>query len=449
MRSIHYLVIGNGAAGLSAAEVIRTRDESARITIVSNESHRFYSRPGIAYYLSGQIPAGQLISRSESFYQGHRLDLLHSTVTALDLETRHVLLENGQALPFDVLLLAMGASAVRPPFRGSDLDGVVTFDTLDDAKGIVAFSHRAKRAVVVGGGITALELAEGLQHRGVRTTLLQRGDRVWPRLFDPRESAIIEEAIKHEGIEILYGEELSEIHGKRGRVRGVLLKSGKELSCQIVGVAIGVRPVLSLVEETSLEKDQGLLVNNHLQTNVREVFAAGDVAQVHDRWTGKHNLDVLWPSAINEGRAAGYNMVDIAHGNEPQLIYQKGSPFNAALLFGVHVTVIGHVGNQNTESSEEFQHISRGSSNVWTSPFSSSYRSAWDKKGTNSIRIVMSGGKIVGALIMGDQRSADPLRDLIENEVILQDHQQQLMEAGENLPELISNVWQQWRQSRL
>lgn len=449
MRSIHYLVIGNGAAGLSAAEVIRTRDESARITIVSNESQRFYSRPGIAYYLSGQIPAGQLITRSESFYRGHRLDLLHSTVTSLDLEARHVLLENGQALPFDVLLLAMGASAVRPPFQGSDLDGVVTFDTLDDAKNIVALSRRAKRAVVVGGGITALELAEGLQHRGVRTTLLQRGDRVWPRLFDTRESAIIEEAIKHEGIEILYGEELSEIQGKKGRVRGVLLKSGKELGCQIVGVAIGVRPVLSLVEETSLEKDRGLLVNNHLQTNVREVFAAGDVAQVHDRWTGKHNLDVLWPSAINEGRAAGYNMVDIAHGNEPQRIYQKGSPFNAVLLFGVHLSVIGHVGNQNIENSEEFQHMSRGSSNVWTSPFSSRYRSAWDKKGTNSIRIVMSGGKIVGALIMGDQRSADPLRDLIENEVILQDHQQQLMDAGERLPELISNVWQQWRQSRL
>jgi hypothetical protein len=169
------------------------------------------------------------------------------------------------------------------------------------------------------------------------------------------------------------------------------------------------------------------------------------VTHALDRWTGKHNLDVLWPSAINEGRAAGYNMVDVAHGNKPQREYQKGSPFNAALLFGIHMTVIGHVGNQADESSDEFQYMSRGSSNVWTSPFSSSYRSAWDKKGTNSIRIVMSDGKIVGALIMGDQQSADPLRELIEQEVNVESYQKQLLAADDNLPDRIIDIWQHWQ----
>jgi pyruvate/2-oxoglutarate dehydrogenase complex dihydrolipoamide dehydrogenase (E3) component len=184
-----------------------------------------------------------------------------------------------------------------------------------------------------------------------------------------------------------------------------------------------------------------------MQTNVPSVFAAGDIAQVYDRWTGKHNLDVLWPSAINEGRAAGTNMVDLVRGKDPQFLYKKGSPFNAALLFGVHLTVIGRVGGQSTEDGEELLHMSRGSSNVWTSPFSSNYRSAWDKKGTNSIRIVISNNRIMGALLMGEQQLADPLRRLIENEVDLASYQDQLLVDDADLPQKILRAWQNWRQS--
>jgi NAD(P)H-nitrite reductase large subunit len=442
-----YLIIGNGAAGVSAAEIIRQRDSAGRVTIVTDEPYLCYSRPGIAYYLNGQVSSKQLITRSESFYRDHRFDLRHGRVTSLDLTARIAQFADGQALAYDVLLLATGAGAVPARVPGSDLDGVVTFDTMDNAIDIVRRARRAKSAVVVGGGITAMELSEGLRHQGINTHLLQRGDRVWPRLFDERESSIIEHQIRHEGIHLHYNEEIDEILGKSGAVTAVRLKSAREIKCQLVGIAIGVRPNLALVKGLPLEVDQGVLVDEYLQSSQPRLFAAGDVAQVFDRWTREHKLDVLWPSAINEGRAAGYNMVDVAHGRSPAYRYEKGSPFNAALLFGVHLTVIGRVGQGTEKAMEELSYLSRGSSHVWTAPFSTSYRSAWDKEGMNSVRIVMSNGRIVGALLLGNQELADPLRKLIEHEADLGHLQAELMGATGNLPQTILRAWRNWHQS--
>jgi nitrite reductase (NADH) large subunit len=445
--SYHYLIIGNGAAGLSAAEIIRRRDPMGRVTIVSNEPYLFYSRPGIAYYILGQVSERQLISRSSSFYRDHKFDLRFGNVTALDLEAQLAFFEDGEPLAYDVLLLATGSSAVPPPFPGGQLRGVITFDTLDDAKRVIKLGRKAKAAVVVGGGVTAMELAEGLNAQGARVHLLQRGERIWPRLLDQGESAIIERQIRHEGVAIHYNEEVAEVLGKRGAVAGVRLQSGRTIKCQVVGVAIGVRPNLALVSQSDVRQEKGVLVNEFMQSNIPSLFAAGDVAQVYDRWTQRHNLDVLWPSAINEGRAAGYNMVDVARGAKPGFSYLKGSPFNAALLFGTHLTVIGRVGSASNGDAQELSYLSRGSSHVWTSPFSSHYRSAWDSDGPNSMRIVMADAQIVGALLMGNQEVADPLRRFIDHEVDLGAYQSALLAGEEELHTTILEAWRDWHQN--
>lgn len=443
----NYLIIGNGAAGLSAAEMIRQRDKDGRITILTNEPYGFYSRPGIAYFVLGQVSEKQIMARNESFYREHRFDLRFAHATSLDLDRQVVQLKDGETLGYDVALLATGSTAVPPSFPGGDLQGVLTFDTLDNAKQVVSQGKRAKAAVVVGGGITAMELAEGLRHQGARTHFLQRGERLWPRLFDERESAIIEHQVRHAGIQLHYKEEIAEAIGKNGRVAAVRLKSGKEIPCQIIGVAIGVRPNLQLVKGGPVKLDKGVIVNDYMQSNIPTLFAAGDVAQVYDRWTHQHQLDVLWPSAINTGRVAGYNMVDVARGNAPSYPYRKGSPFNAALLFGIHLTVIGRIGSEasRVENAEERSYLSRGSSNVWMAPFSSSYRSAWDKKGTNSLRVVVSSGRLVGALLLGNQDLADPLRYLIEQEIPLGPYETALATSG---PELPHAIWQLWRETQ-
>ena len=446
MTIYHYLIIGNGAAGLSAAEIIRQRDPAGRITIVTSEPHFHYSRPGIAYYVLDQIPERQLISRSHAFYRDHHFDLIFATVSEIDPEARLVRLESGQPIAYDALLLATGASAVKPPYPGNDLEGVLTFDTLDDAKRVIRAGRKAKSAVVIGGGITAMELAEGLSHHGASTHLLQRGDRVWPRLFDERESAIVSQKIRQESIAIHYREELDEILGKRGKVAGVRLKSGRTIKCQAVGIAIGVRPNLDLVRDLPISLDKGILVDQFMQSSQPALFAAGDVAQVYDRWTNESNLDILWPSAINEGRAAGNSMVDVVRGRQPTYRYQKESPFNCALLFGLHLTVIGRVGDSSADEVEQLAYLSRGSSQVWTSPFTSNVRSAWDKNGFNSLRIVMAGGRLVGAVLMGNQELADPLRRLIEGEVDLTGYEPSLLSGGDQLPQVLLRAWRDWHQ---
>lgn len=452
MRNARYLIIGNGAAGVSAAEIIRRRDPAGQITIVTSEPYRLYSRPGIAYLLLGQVSEKQIIARSESFYQQHRLELCFGNVRELDLRQQRAYLDDGAQLPYDVLLLATGALATPPTFPGHELDGVLTFDTLDNAKRVIQLARRAKAAVIIGGGITAMELAEGINHHRVRTHLLQRQDRIWPKLFDERESAIIAAQIEHEGIHIHYRESVSEVVGRHGRVEGVQLKGGGTLKCQMVGVAIGVQPNMRLVKGQPVDQDRGILVNDYLQSSVPTLFAAGDVAQVYDRWTEQYHLDILWPSAINEGRAAGYNMVDLAHGRPLHGPYDKGSPFNAALLFGVHLTVIGRVGSGEVRDEEdlaELSHLSRGSSQVWTAPFRSSYRSAWDHSGANSVRIVLSGNKIVGALLLGNQQLADPLREMVEAEADMTPYTSLLLEAAaEALPAAVLRAWRDWRQSQ-
>jgi pyruvate/2-oxoglutarate dehydrogenase complex dihydrolipoamide dehydrogenase (E3) component len=200
-----------------------------------------------------------------------------------------------------------------------------------------------------------------------------------------------------------------------------------------------------------VDQKQGILVNAYMQSSVPTLFAAGDVAQVYDRWTEQHHLDILWPSAINEGRAAGSNMVDIAYGQPLHGAYDKGTPFNAAMLFGVHLTVIGRVGTgeiRDEDDLAELSHLSRGSSQVWTTPFRSSYRSAWDHSGANSIRIVLSGNRIVGALLLGNQQLADPLREMVEAEADMTPYTSWLLGAPpEALPAAILRAWRDWRQS--
>lgn len=444
MTPPHYLIIGNGAAGVSTAEAIRQHDPLGRITILTDEPYRMYSRPGIAYYLLNQVSEQQIMCRRQTFYQNNQFDLVIATAAELDITNQRVHLENGKTLSYDVLMLATGAKATPPTFPGKELEGIVTLDTLDNAKRIVENSRKTKTAVVIGGGITAMEMAEGMRHQGLQTHFLQRGTRLWPRLFDERESGIIEHQIKHEGIHLHYNEEIAEAYGKNGKIVGVRLQSGKEIKCQMIGAAIGVKPNMGLVKGLPIEQQQGILVNEYMQSSQPTVFAAGDVAQAYDRWTKKPQLDILWPTALQTGRIAGQNMVDVAYGRKPSATYQKNSPFNAALLFGVHLTIIGRIGAESGRGEaevEEVSHLSRGASQIWTAPFSSNYRSAWDKKGTNSVRITVQNNTIVGALLMGNQELADPLRHLIDEQIPIPTADS-LLTTSNQLPQAIQAIWQ-------
>jgi NAD(P)H-nitrite reductase large subunit len=443
-----YLILGNGAAGATAAESARAADPQAEITVVGAERHLMYSRPGLAYVLSGIIPPQQVVARSQGWYRERRIQVVHAAATAVDPAARRVSLAGGRSLPYDRLLIATGARATALPYPGADLDGVVFLDTLDGALDMMRRLKRARRAVVIGGGITALEMAEGFAHRRLETHYVLRRSVLWASVFNEAESCVLEERMRAEGVTIHYNTEAEAIVGDRvgrsdrGKVAGVRLKGGALLPADLVGAGIGVRPQIDLAHGTAIRVDQGVLVDEQLRASAPDVFAAGDCAQVLDRWTGRHTLDVLWPTAVAQGNTAGRNL---AGGQE---VYTKGVPANACMLFGLHVTAIGQLGgSRDADEPEVVQHLSRGSSEVWsTGP--RHYASAWSAQGPNTVRLVLSDDRLVGALIVGEQSLADALRFLIEGGVNLRPLRSLLDRGGPEMSAALQRLYEGLKEGR-
>ncbi|MBI4768879.1 MAG: FAD-dependent oxidoreductase [Chloroflexi bacterium] len=360
----------------------------------------------------------------------------------LDPPTRQVHLADGRALHYDRLLLAVGNRAVLTKAPGEELEGVITLDTLDNARDLVRRARKARSAVVVGGGITAMEMVEGLHHNGAHTHYLLRRDLLWSTVFNQAESDRMIQRIRDLSVHVHLNEELDEILGRNGRVTGVRLKSGKHIPCQIVAIGIGVRPKMELLKGAGIQTDRGILTDEYLETSVPGIYAAGDCATVHDRWSGKHLLDSLWPGAVATGRAAGANM---AGANQPHI---KGSPFNVAQLFGVHITVIGQLATGGREGdAEEIEFLSRGSSEVWMAETGRAYTSAFDEQPDSSVRLVMRDGKLVGALLVGNQSLADALRDLIEYSVPIHSILPRIQQGGDISTQAVLELWRRWREN--
>ncbi|MEK7441373.1 MAG: FAD-dependent oxidoreductase, partial [Chloroflexota bacterium] len=430
---------GNGAAGATAAEEIRKRDPRGHIVIVGAEPYPMYSRPGLAYVITHQVSDTQVIARKMEWYEQNRITLIHGRAVRLDSAARTVALDDGRTLQYDRLLIASGARAVPLPNPGATLDGVVYLDTLDGTKELMHKAKSAKKAVVIGGGITALELAEGLAHQGIETHYFVRKDSLWSAVFNETESKLLETRMIGHGVIIHYNTEISEvIDDGAGRVAGVRLTTGEALKCEIVGAAIGVKPSLDFVQGSSLKMDRAILVTEYLETNLPGVYAAGDCAQIWDRWSKKHLQDVLWPSAIASGRAAGANMAGAREA------FVKGVPFNACLLFGLHITAMGQLGGRDGDDVEVVQHLDRGSSQVWaTRP--APYASAWTQDGDNTMRLVLSDDHLVGALIVGEQTLADPLRYIIEKQIDARALRPYLRSGGAVLKQRLQQFWQSLR----
>ncbi len=238
-RPQRYVIIGAGVAGLSAAKVIRAADSRAQLTLVSDERHLPYSRPGLAYYLTDDIPQSQLFPWTEADLQGFKAGFLQARAVGVDTVGHVLSLSDGRTLAYDTLLLATGAPALLPDIPGAQLQGVVTLDRLDDVTRILSYAKHTRRAVVIGGGITAVEIAEGLAARGVETHYFMRKERFWGQVLDADESRLVEQGMLHHGIRLHYNTNAVRVLGRRGRVKGVLTERGESIDCQMVGFAIG------------------------------------------------------------------------------------------------------------------------------------------------------------------------------------------------------------------
>ncbi len=334
---LRHVIVGSGIAGLCAAEVLRQNDAEAAITIISEEPHNFYSRPGLAYLLRGDIPERQLFIRSKHDLRAMHLQRIHAVAESLS-ENQEVVLRDGRRVAYDRLLLATGALAVPPTFPGSDLAGIVKLDGLDDTRRILKLARRGKPAVVIGGGVTALELAEGLRARGMRVHYLLRKARFWGDVLDEVESNIVMDRLRREGIVLHPNTQVKQAIGAKGRVTAVETLGGETIPCRILAVATGVRARVDLTRKAELAADRlavekGIVVDAHLRTSLPNVFAAGDCARSATR-----------PSTCSgprpaQGCIAGMNMAGC------RVPYVKGVACNVTLLAGLKVTIIGNVGS--------------------------------------------------------------------------------------------------------
>ena len=433
-----YVLVGSGIAALSAAETIRQTDAAGSVTLVSEEPHPFYSRPGLAYLLRKDVGEGQLRIRTDEEIAELRLERLTARVERLDTAAHELVLADGRRLAYDRLLLATGALAAPPPFPGADLSGVVKLDSLDDTRRILELARRRRPAVVVGGGITALELAEGLCARGMKVQYFLRGTRYLSDVLDEAESRIVMERLRHEGVTIRTGTQVREAIGAGGRLTAVVTQAEERVPCEVLAVAIGVRPRVELAKAAGLSVRKGVVVDEFLQTSAPDVFAAGDAAEVTDPRTGTAALDVLWPVALQQGLAAGANMAG------QRKSYLKSTPFNVTQLAGLKTTIIGAVGGGGP--NEDLVAITRGESEAWRR--SAQARMLGTGDDVNRVRLVLDGNRLIGALVMGEQGWSRPLQQLIVEQADLTPVRDALLAGGATALEQLAAFHQRWEQAR-
>jgi NAD(P)H-nitrite reductase large subunit len=432
-----HLLIGGGPASIAAAEAIRAADDAAEITLVSDDNG-YYSRPGLAYLLAREVPEARLFPFTPADFDTLRLSRVEGHARRLDLERREVVLDDGRALTYDRLLLATGSRAVPAHVPGTDLDGVVKLDDLADARDIIRRSATCKGAVVVGGGITAVEIVEGLRARKVQVDYLMRQDRYWRNVLSETESAVVEEDLVRTGVRVRRFTELARIIGRDGRVAGVETGDGDTIPCDLVAVAIGVRPRIGLAAEAGLDCGRGVLVDDHLQASAEGVYAAGDIAETARPGTDRRTLEVLWHSAVMKGRTAGRNMA-----GEPAETYQPGVPLNITRLAGLRTTIIGTVGKGVDTDLDGLQ---RGDSQTWSELGEATIVETRDDGAR--IRLALGARCIVGAVVIGDQTLSFPLQELIEERVDVSHAAAELAAPGTNVAGLVDGLWTQWTRTR-
>jgi NAD(P)H-nitrite reductase large subunit len=429
-----HLILGTGVAGIAAAEAIRSLDQSAEIILVGDDPFGYYSRPGLAYYLTGEVVEKQLFPFTTGDFQQLNVRYVKGRATRIFRDERQIEVDGKSRLGYDRLLIAVGAQALRLAVPGADLEGVVKLDHLADARHIQQLARRTRRAVVVGGGITALELVEGLVSQRVKVTYLLRGDRYWNNVLDEHESRIVEKRLKEEGVELVYHAELTEALGKRGRVDGIRLLDGRTIKCNLLAYAIGIQPRTDLAKEAGLAVDKGILVNEYLQTNDPDVFAAGDVAQAYDPLTGRSIIDSLWGPAREQGRVAGLNMAGW------KTVYLKSPPFNVTRLAGLTTTIIGAVGRGGRD--DDLVGIARGDSETFRSlPDAISAQSGFD---VNHLRLLIGEKALIGALVMGDQTLSMPLQKLVAGKADISSIREKLLARDARIADVVIEFWKEW-----
>lgn len=333
MRNVaNYVIIGNGVAAAGCMEGIRSVDKTTPIVVVSEEPHPVYCRPLISYYLEGKTDTERMNYRSKDFYENNGCTVYYGKrAEKIDAKRQSVLLNDGTILPYTAVCVAAGSSPFVPAFNGIEtVEKKFSFMTLDDALALEQALTPDSRVLIVGAGLIGLKCAEGISKRVGSITCCDLAPRILSSILDDTCAGMMQKELESHGISFLLGDTATQFKGNTA-----VMKSGKELDFDILILAVGVRPNVSLVKDAGGDLNRGILTDMQMRTSLPGIYAAGDCVETDDISLGQKRIMAILPNAYMQGHCAGVNM---AGGTER---FDKGIPLNSIGFFGIHAMSAG------------------------------------------------------------------------------------------------------------
>jgi NAD(P)H-nitrite reductase large subunit len=388
-----YVIVGNGAAGTTAADTLRKNDPNCSIYLITNEPYPLYNRVSLPRFLQGVIGEQKVMIRDFAWHEQRNIQLLTETmVTRIDTNERVVVTDTLQHIPYDALLIATGgwANPLRVP-GASDTQHIYNFVTLDDTKTLIDKMQQSRTALAYGGSFISYELCDGFAMRKLDTTWLMRGPYWLRNALDPEGGEVVDNIAKKFGVNVIHGDEIECVVPKNGVPSYVKTKKGREIQADMIGIGLGISLNTRILEGTPVEVRTGVVVNEYLETNVPGVYAAGDIAEFYDPTIGTHHTMGTWDNALGHGRIVGANM---AGGR----VAYVDVPTYTSPLFDVNIAVVGTAESNNPELE------------------ALSLREPGDKGNENYRKLFFRENKLVGVLMIGSPKGRKKLVEIVKNQ---------------------------------
>ena len=347
----HIVIIGNGISGVTLARHIR-KNSDKQISIVSAESEYFFSRTALMYVYMGHLKFEHTQPYEPWFWEKNRIQLKKGLVNTIDVNNKQLIFSNGETILYDKLVLATGSKPNKFGWPGQDLKGVMGMYHKQDLENLEKYAPNnkvCKRAVIVGGGLIGIELAEMLHSRNIPVTFLVRESSFWNGVLPDMESEMINSHIKENHIDLRLNTNLKEIKSdENGHVRSIIIEeTDEEIECDVVGLTAGVSPNIDFVKNSGVETNRGILVNRFLETNVKDIYAIGDCAEQKKAIQNRKTIEAVWYT----GRMMGETLAQTICGN--RIEYKPGHWFNSAKFFDIEYQTYGWVYPEKERPSYE------------------------------------------------------------------------------------------------
>lgn len=335
---MNIIIIGNGITGITCARQIRKQHSTAKITVISKESDYFFSRTALMYIYMGHMKFENTKPYEDWFWTKNRIDLIKAEVINLNPQNQTLTLQDSKILNYDKLVLACGSIPNKLGWPGENLKGVQGLYSLQDLEEMELNTKNITSAVVVGGGLIGVEMAEMLHSRGISVTMIIRENAYWSNVLPLEEAQLVSRHLKEHGIDLKFNTELKEIQSSNHQnVNQIITNKNDIIPCQFVGLTIGVKPNIEFLKNTGIQIEKGIVVNEYLESNIPNIYAAGDCAQLGSEKTGKASVEQLWYT----GKMQAESLANTICGNKT--LYERGIWFNSAKFFDIEFQTYGNV----------------------------------------------------------------------------------------------------------